>query len=36
MIEKDFNPGIIDSLSNLANNLDDDGEFIDGYVSKAL
>ena len=34
MIEKDFNPSIIDSLSNLANNLDDDGEFIDGYVSR--
>ena len=25
---------LIDSLSNLANNLDDDGEFIDGYVSR--
>lgn len=33
-IKKEFNPGIIDTLCNLADNSSEDAEFIDGYAER--
>lgn len=34
MIEKEFNPNILETLSVLAANMREDGEFIDGYATR--